>query len=257
MFDDYGDIPSAVADLQNYAEKRALSLGQTYCPMYRPPGYSYNHVEGDISFGSRSDDYSGMIGLLYSSDQLLTSTLTSKLIDRDRVFSALRVMLRINPLFSQFLPTIATLYGYFYSPFAGPVSHIPQERVVDFDLENGIAHEHTSFIVPNDDCAVATGDDSSMSVPIGIQSAHYNRTFESVAEMREATRLRMNDKDLLAKLFPWLFCYGRGSWVNWYSSSLHRKGPSLTFSQYVHNRLLSCDPRFAHDPVFPFFVWDL
>lgn len=187
LFDDYGDIPDTVAALNNYAEKRMVALGSTFCPMFRPFGYAYNHIEGDISFGLRRDDFAGMIGVLYSSEQLMTASMTSDLVDRPRTLAALRTLLEINPLFSQFLPTVSTLYGYFHSPFVGPVPQVPQSHVDDCDK----ATHHTSYVVPNNDDDLLLPSGNADSVTVGFQSIHYNQQprFSSTAELREAAKL--------------------------------------------------------------------
>jgi hypothetical protein len=130
MFDDIGNIPEPIAALANLHEKRAVALANTYCRMYHPDRYSYHHIEGNISIGPRPDDFSGMVGILYSNEQLLTAPLRSEHVDRSRVAQALHTFLQINPLFQEYLPNAATLYGYFDSPSIGALPMIDNSQVI-------------------------------------------------------------------------------------------------------------------------------
>lgn len=112
IFQDIGAIPLEIQNLQNYYEKKTLSLGSLFCGSFRPTGYSYEHFIGNASIGPRTDDFSGMIGVLFNGIDLLRSDERDN-INLDRVRAALRWLRKNNRIYSEFLPYIETLYYYF------------------------------------------------------------------------------------------------------------------------------------------------
>ena len=79
------------------------SLGSLFCGSFRPTRYSYEHFVGTSSIGSRTDDFSGMIGILFDGKDLLKQNERDN-INIDRVKTALGWLKCNNSIYKEFLP---------------------------------------------------------------------------------------------------------------------------------------------------------
>ena len=121
---------------------------------------SYEHFVGTASIGSRTDDFSGMIGILFDGKDLLKQNERDN-INIGRVRTALGWLKCNNPIYKEFLLHIETLYYHFKPQGIG----LPTIQIDNIDVHN------TALWRSYFDNVLTTNSVSMKSVPVGDLSA--------------------------------------------------------------------------------------
>jgi hypothetical protein len=144
-----------------------------------------------------------------------------------------------NPLYQKYFAKIETIPGYFSK--AGP---LPQSN----DDISFIGKEHLQ-------------SESGMVLDVDMNHDQRSRKSQVIGNqiprhdhLEGSFKLTYNDPQVEDKLFPHLYPYGVGGFCSQLTEKPHLKG--LAIGAYAKRRLLHSDPRWRHDKLWLFFMFD-
>ena len=86
-------------------------MGSLYCSTFKRSNYSYTHNSGQVSYSVRVNHLRGMAGILQLGESHGGDITAS--FNREVVVKALQWLRKNNPIYSDFLAQLETLYAYF------------------------------------------------------------------------------------------------------------------------------------------------
>lgn len=105
FFNNFSVIPQCIRALRNYADYRKLSIGTLFCSTFKPPGYTYTHLQGKLSFGIVDTQQEGMLGILNETVEMNSSISVLK--------PALQWLRSHNYLYGAYLSNYEKISGHF------------------------------------------------------------------------------------------------------------------------------------------------
>jgi hypothetical protein len=144
-----------------------------------------------------------MYGILNIEENFLETT--DGRIDRDKVATALRWLRQNNPHFQQLLPRIETMYGYINGASVGGPLPVMDQSITTFSnsqIPPETISQSTGLVIP------ATSPVAGVNEVLDNQVAAIQNPVDSNVD----AHITYSDRNLEAKIFPWLFPTGRGSW---------------------------------------------
>ncbi|CAC5390818.1 unnamed protein product [Mytilus coruscus] len=244
FFNNFSDIPQCIRALRNYADYRKLSIGTLFCSTFKPPGYTYTHLQGKLSFGIVDTQREGMLGILNETVEINSSISVFK--------PALQWLKVHNYLYGAYLSNYEKISGHFQpkdiqSSFPG----IPfkTDNVV-LETKGSISQEaldkSKGLIIPADN--IIKPNQQSDYYILGNSISREVHSTTVLPANSQPDHLYSSDKNLEAKVFPHLFPDGSGSWS--------KQKNALTLGQYHKHRLLHSDRRWANDKLYLFYAFD-
>ena len=230
LFDDFGDIPDCFTKLSSYAEKRQLALGTVYCSSFYPTRFSYLFMSGEVGLKGKSPQ--GMLGLLNPGKEI--PDMYGK-VNREVVRDCLIWLKKNNELFSSFLAVGERMDGH-----VSRTTLLVTDPDMVFNQMNHI-RQQTGILVP--ECF----EEIEITTNIAGEIHPLNQV---------VSPLTYYDMHLEAKLFPHLFPNGKGGWRWQHDGDDDDNKKNITFGQYIKLRLLHADPRWRHDRLWMFFMFD-
>jgi hypothetical protein len=269
LFMDYGPRPPCIIALRDN-EPNQLALVRLSACTFRKPNQkttSYPFFSGSVK--SNPGNFEGMLGVFYNIGPPPETKRDEA--SRDRVRNAVIWLQKHNDLFTSALSLAETVHAYIGNDSSRRISRFVQYSSDDLKVElaHSVANQQQHRVGPDMSGLLMSVEDwpaethepqlTFNDLVAGVQFARGDA--KKLARLR--TKQRVDDhvrlvtfgsEKLEEKVFPELYCLGKGGWD--YGILSQKRRQCMPFAHFMRSRLRSVDNRWRHSYFWAFWQFD-